>query len=167
MSLGGSYTWLFNFPNNYPNTPNQPGAEHRTTWQFKASGTYDAPYGIRLSPILRHQSGVNFARTGTIVAPAGSGLAVSGGTPAAAAATLIYLEPANANREDNIWVFDTRAERSIKLAQNTQLRLFLDLFNLTNSHASETIGRATGTSYLKPTAILAPRTARVGFRFVW
>ena len=167
MSLGGSYTWLFNFPNNYPNTPNQPGAEHRTTWQFKASGTYDAPYGVRLSPILRHQSGVNFARTGTIVAPAGSGLAVSGGTPAAAAATLIYLEPANANREDNIWVFDTRAERSIKLAQNTQVRLFLDLFNLTNSHASETIGRATGTSYLKPTAILAPRTARVGFRFVW
>jgi hypothetical protein len=167
LSLGGSYTWLFNFPNNYPNTPNQPGAEHRTTWQFKASGTYDAPYGVRLSPILRHQSGVNFARTGTIVAPAGSGLAVSGGTPAAAAATLIYLEPANANREDNIWVFDTRAERSIKLAQNTQLRLFLDLFNLTNSHASETIGRATGTSYLKPTAILAPRTARVGFRFVW
>ena len=64
-------------------------------------------------------------------------------------------------------MFDTRAERSIKLAQNTQLRLFLDLFNLTNSHASETIGRATGTSYLKPTAILAPRTARVGFRFVW
>jgi hypothetical protein len=110
---------------------------------------------------------VNFARTGTIVAPAGSGLAVSGGTPAAAAATLIYLEPANANREDNIWVFDTRVERSIKLAQNTQLRLFLDLFNLTNSHASETIGRATGTSYLKPSAILAPRTARVGFRFVW
>ena len=33
-----------------------------------------------------------------------------------------------------------------------------DFFNITNSHASETIGRATGTSYLKPTLILAPRT---------
>jgi hypothetical protein len=166
-SLGGGYTWLFNFPNNYPNTPNQPGAEHRTTWQFKASGNYDARYDIRISPILRHQSGVNFARTGTIVAPAGSGLAVSGGTPAANAATLIFLEPSNANREDNIWVFDTRIEKGIRFAGSYQLRLFLDLFNMTNSHASETIGRATGTSYLKPSAILAPRTARLGFRMMW
>jgi hypothetical protein len=165
-SFGGSYTWLYNFPNNYPNTPNQPGAEHRTTWQFKASATYDAPYGIRLSPILRHQSGLNFARTGSIVAPAGSGLAVSGnGT--GSAATLIYLEPSNANREDNVWVFDTRAEKGLRFGGSYQLRLFLDLFNISNSHASETIGRATGLSYLKPTAILAPRTARLGFRFVW
>jgi hypothetical protein len=169
MSLGGSHTWLLNFPNGYPNTPNQPGAEHRTTWQFKASGSYDAPYDIRISPILRHQSGVNFARTGTIVAPAGSGLAVSGGTPQAAgsSATLIYLESANANREDNVWVFDTRAEKSIRFGGNYQLRVFLDLFNITNSHASETIGRATGLSYLKPTAILAPFTTRVGFRMMW
>ncbi len=168
-SLGGSHTWLFNYPNSFPNTPNQPGAEHRTTWQFKVSGSYDAPYDIRISPILRHQSGVNFARTGTIVAPAGSGLAVSGGTPIAAgsSATLIYLEPSNANREDNIWVFDTRAEKGIKFGPTSQLRLFLDLFNITNSHASETIGRATGTAYLKPTAILAPRTARLGFRLMW
>jgi carboxypeptidase family protein len=165
-SFGGSYTWLYNFPNNYPNTPNQPGAEHRTTWQFKASASYDAPYGIRLSPILRHQSGLNFARTGSVVAPAGSGLAVSGnGT--GSAATLIYLEPSNANREDNIWVFDTRVEKPVHLAARTEVRLFLDLFNITDSAASETIGRATGLSYLKPTAILAPRTVRLGFRFVW
>ena len=45
--------------------------------------------------------------------------------------------------------------------------LMFDAFNLTNSHASETIGRATGGSYLKPTAILAPSTARVGFRFIF
>ena len=134
--------------------------------EFKELATDDAPYGIRLSPILRHQSGLNFARTGSIVAPAGSGLAVSGnGT--GSAATLIYLEPSNANREDNVWVFDTRAEKALKFGGSYQLRLFLDVFNIANSHASETIGRATGLSYLKPTAILAPRTARVGFRFVW
>jgi hypothetical protein len=26
---------------------------------------------------------------------------------------------------------------------------------------------ATGTSFLRPTALLAPRLARVGFRFMW
>ncbi|MBI1876297.1 MAG: hypothetical protein HYZ58_15780 [Acidobacteria bacterium] len=40
-------------------------------------------------------------------------------------------------------------------------------FDITNSYASETITRSTGTSFLKPSAILAPRTARVGFRFLW
>jgi hypothetical protein len=46
-------------------------------------------------------------------------------------------------------------------------RLFLDLFNITNGHASETISRATGLGYQKPSAILAPRVARVGFRILW
>ena len=43
----------------------------------------------------------------------------------------------------------------------------MDLFNITNSHASETISRATGLQFLKPTAILAPFTARVGFRVLF
>ena len=46
-------------------------------------------------------------------------------------------------------------------------RLFFDLFNITNSHASETITRSTGVNYLRPANILAPFTARVGFRFLW
>jgi hypothetical protein len=73
----------------------------------------------------------------------------------------------SANREDNIWVFDVRGEKNIELVGRLRTRLFLDLFNITNSHASETISRATGLGYQKPAAILAPRTARVGFRLLW
>ncbi len=29
-SLGGAYTWMNDFPNGYPQNPNQPGAEDRT-----------------------------------------------------------------------------------------------------------------------------------------
>ena len=161
-SFGGAFTWLHDFPNNYPQTPNQPFDEDRTTWSFKASGTYDAPYGIRISPIFRHQSGVNFARTASIgcAAPC-SGLTVAGSS------TTIFLEPSNSNREDNIYVIDTRVERQFKFHQNLQFRGFVDFFNITNSYASETIGRATGTSYLKPTLILAPRTMRLGFRVIF
>ena len=64
-------------------------------------------------------------------------------------------------------MFDVRAEKQLNFTDRIQTRLIFDVFNLTNSHASETIGRATGSSYLKPTAILAPRTARVGFRFIF
>ncbi len=156
-SLGGAYTWMNNFPNGYPQNPNQPGAEDRTVWNFKASGSYDAAYGIRISPVVRHQSGVNYARTGTLTFPAG----------VTATGTGIYLEPANANREDNITVFDVRAEKTVNLTDRARARLFLDIFNITNSHASETISRATGTGYQRPSAILAPMTGRLGFRFLW
>jgi len=64
-------------------------------------------------------------------------------------------------------VFDVRAEKTLNFADRTRLRVFFDMFNLTNSHASETISRATGLGYQKPAAILAPRTARIGFRFMW
>ena len=64
-------------------------------------------------------------------------------------------------------VVDIRAEKTAQLAKRLRARLFLDAFNITNSHASETISRATGTGYQKPSAILAPFTMRVGVRMLW
>jgi hypothetical protein len=162
---GFGYTWMNNFPNNlnnlngFPQNPNQPGAEERTVWNFKASGSYDAPGGVRLSPVVRHQSGVNFAREIVLPAAPAPGVSISGVT--------IYADRAADNREDNIWVFDVRAEKQLTFGSRVRLRLMFDAFNLANSHASETITRTTGTSYRKPSAILAPRTARVGFRFIF
>jgi hypothetical protein len=162
---GFGFTWMNNFPNNlnslngFPQNPNQPGAEERTIWNFKASGSYDAAWGIRISPVLRHQSGVNFAREIVLPAAPATGVSISGVT--------MYADKAADNREDNIWVFDVRAEKQLTFSPRLRLRLMFDAFNLTNSHASETITRTTGTSYRKPSAILAPRTARVGFRFLF
>ena len=163
-AVGGSYTMFTDFgQNNAPQrNPNNPGAEDRTQWNLKATGSYDAAWGIRVSPVLRHQSGTNYARTVTISAPAGL-IATSGGT----GGNIAFVEPGDANREDNIWVFDIRAEKNVPFGSRARARLFFDLFNITNSHASETISRATGLGYQKPSAILAPRTARVGFRFLW
>jgi hypothetical protein len=158
-SMGGAYTWLHDFPQgDYPLNPNLPYDDERTIWSVKASGSYDAPYGIRISPVLRHQSGANFGRSFTVSAPAVTGLTASG---------TAFAEPANANREDNIWVFDVRVEKSLNLTRRIRLRAYLDAFNIANSHASETTARATGPQYRKPTAILAPFTTRVGFRVLF
>lgn len=70
-------------------------------------------------------------------------------------------------REDNIWVFDVRTEKTVSLTRRVRTRLFLDLFNLTNSSGAETITRSTGRNFLRPAAILAPRTARLGVRLLW
>jgi hypothetical protein len=163
-SAGFGYTFMTDFPNGPQRNPNNPGVEDRTMWTFKATGSYDAPWGVRISPVLRHQAGPNYARTVTISAAAALGLTA---TSSQTAGTIAYVEPMDANREDNIWVFDVRAEKSITLTSRIRLRAFFDAFNLTNSHASETIGRATGLAYQKPTAILAPFTTRVGFRFIF
>jgi hypothetical protein len=163
-SMGYGFTMMTDFPNGPERNPNNPGVEDRTLWNFKASGSYDAPWGIRLSPVLRHQSGANYARTLTISAASALGITA---TSSSTAGTAAYAEPMDANREDNIWVFDIRAERNLNITSRMRLRLYFDAFNLANSHASETISRATGLSYLKPSAILAPRTARVGFRFIF
>jgi len=160
-SVGGGYTQMSNYPEGFPNNPSAPGLEDRTTWNLKATASYDAVYGIRISPVMRHQSGVNFARTISVPATAGNAFGLT------YPATTIYAEPANSNREDNITVFDVRLEKQFTFGPRVRFRAMFDAFNLTNSHASETIGRSTGTSYLKPTAILAPITARVGFRFIF
>jgi len=160
-SVGGGYTQMSNFPEGYPNNPSAPGLEDRTTWNLKATASYDAAYGIRISPVMRHQSGLNFARTISVPGTAGNAFGLT------YPATTIYAEAANANREDNITVFDVRLEKQFTFGPRVRFRAMFDAFNLTNSHASETIGRTTGGSYLKPTAILAPITARLGFRFIF
>ena len=167
-SVGGSYSIRDNYPFTpvsatapaYPNTPNSPGRYDRTFWDFKVAGTYDAAWGIRLSPVLRHQSGAPYAREISVPAAvaAAAGAIFSG---------VIYADEPQDNRQDNIWVFDVRAEKTFGLAGRMRLRTFFDLFNIGNSSAAETITVTTGANYQRPSAILAPRTARVGFRFLW
>ena len=163
--IGGAFTWLTDYPetvaNSYPQTPNRPGVQDRTQWNLKATASYDGPWGVRLSPVLRHQSGVNFARQISVPGSAGNAFGL------VFPASTIYADEADANREDNIWVFDIRAEKTVNLTDRMRTRLFFDLFNITNSSASETITRTTGVNYLRPAAILAPITARLGFRFLW
>jgi hypothetical protein len=163
--IGTGYTWSHDFiesvANSFPQTPDRPGDHDRRGWGVKISGTYDAPFGIRLSPLLRHQSGVNFARQISVPGTAGNAFGLI------FPASTIYADEPQANREDNIWVLDLRAEKSVTLTGRLRTRLFLDLFNLSNSHASEAITRTTGVNYLRPANILAPRTARLGFRILW
>ena len=71
------------------------------------------------------------------------------------------------NHQDNINVLDLRIEKSVKLGSAARVRLFGDIFNIFNAYAAETITVSTGASFLQPTAILGPRTARIGARLIW
>jgi hypothetical protein len=175
VGAGLGYTWQHDFPRGYPNTPNAPGDYDFRSLSFKANATYNAPWGINLSPVFRFQAGANYARQLTPSAPASCACtysAANGGPasgPSASALTnnVAYVTPYNAYAQDNISVVDLRVEKTVKFGSTARVRLFFDAFNIANSYAAETISFSTGAAFQQPTAILAPRTARIGFRFIW
>jgi hypothetical protein len=140
--------WLPITPNDMINTSNALGQMFTTDWQMKFSGTYDAPLGIRVSPFVRVQSGQNFGRT--LLATFNYGSA------------RILAEPMNTRRQDNIAVFDTRIEKSVKTPGAPSVSLFLDLYNITNANPNQNVTWSSGSSFLRPTAIVPPRVLRVG-----
>jgi len=162
---GAAYTWLNDFQTGVTGSsnqhPNAPGQVKTSFWSVKLTGSYDAPLGIRISPVMRHQSGANFARVIAVPSTAGNpfGLIIPG--------LSYFATAANANRNDNIWVFDVRLDRTFNFGNRLKFRGFLDFFNITNSSAAETITTTTGANYLRPANILGPRTLRLGGRILW
>ena len=175
LNAGFGYTWQHDFPRGYPNTPNAPVDYDFTTYTFKASGTYNAPWNILISPVYRFQAGLNYARQLTPSAPAScactysaaNGGNASGPTASALTNNVAYVSPYNAFRQDNISIVDVRVEKTLNLGSTARLRLFADGFNLLNAYAAETISFSTGAAFQQPTAILGPRTGRIGLRFIW
>ena len=160
FQIGGGYGWTTDFPEGFPINPNQAGVYDRTGWGAKASESYDAPYGIRLSPVFRHQSGVNFARQISVTANAASAFGLI------LPASCTRIRPTRTARKTS-GCLDIRAEKTVNFTDRMRAHLILDLFNITNSHKSELLTRTTGANYLRPGNIMAPFTTRIGMRFVF
>jgi hypothetical protein len=156
-------TWVHRLENGHPDNPNE--AIHNVVrvfgWTFKAFGTYLAPHGIRISPVVRHQAG----------RPSGRFLL----TNLRAGVFSISMEPAGTYREDNRTIFDVRVEKQFRLSKVRTLGMFVDVFNILNSNAAQAQDVFTGRRttivdgeaieyqrFLRPLIILPPRIYRVG-----
>jgi hypothetical protein len=167
LGAGYSYTWKHDFPLSFPNTPNGPFDYDYRDVSFKLNAMYNAPYGINISPVFRYQGGTNFARTLSPSAPAACLCTFSAARGGTLTNTTVYADNYGDNKQDDIKVFDVRIEKSQNLGNGVRVRIFGDVFNVLNSYAAETITVSTGPSYLQPTAILGPRTFRLGARLIW
>jgi hypothetical protein len=167
LGAGFGYTWQHDFPLTFPNTPNGPFDYDYRGAGFKVNATYNAKWGINVSPLFRYQAGANFARTLSVSAPASCACTFSAARGGSLSNTTVYADKYGDNKQDDIYVFDVRVEKSVNLGHGVRLRAFLDGFNLLNKYAAETITVSTGANYLLPTAILGPRTGRIGFRLMW
>jgi hypothetical protein len=140
-------------PNELINTDN--GRLVYGLWSAKINGSYDAPWGLRLTPAIRMQSGQPYART--FVA---TGLNYS-------SSQRILAEPFGSRRQDNIILVDTRIERQFPIGKGRVISGFIDGYNLTNANPAQNINWGSGATFLQPTTIVPPRLFRFGAKFDW
>ncbi len=127
-----------------------------TTWAFKLHGTYDAKWGIRITPSLRSQAGQPYGRTFL----AGSSNGINYGTQR------ILAEPISTHRQDMIAILDSRIEKVFRV-HTRSISGFIDIYNITNTNPASNISWSSGSTYLIPITIIAPRIVRVGAKFEW
>jgi hypothetical protein len=78
----------------------------------------------------------------------------------------IPAEPLNARRQDHVSLIDLRIERVTRVRQ-TRVSPFIDIYNLTNGNPIQNTSWSSGSSFLRPLAIVPPRLLRIGARFDW
>jgi TonB dependent receptor-like, beta-barrel len=168
LSSSFLFNWVHRLQNGHPDNPNEAinNVARVHGWTFKAFGTYEAPRGIRISPIVRHQAG----------RPSGRFLLTS----LRAGVFSIAMEPAGSYREDNRTIFDARVEKQFRLRNARTFALFAEAFNILNSNAAQAQDVFTGRRttiidgetieyqrFLRPLIILPPRIYRVGATLVF
>lgn len=177
LAAGFSYSWTHEHNNNYignnvspvanpgyPNSPNEmlytngtDGAHRFTIWDVKARATWEAPWGLRFTPMLRAQAGQPYGRVLQVTAPASCACFFNG---------LVLVEPLDARRMDTVAVFDLRTEAMLPVGRH-RAGLFVDVFNAFNSSAADVISYTTGPAFEQPTSVIASRFVRVGVRMQW
>lgn len=168
-SISANYLKTGNMDRTLVQNPNQGinNPQKYTGSSFKVFGSYQAPYGLMLSPVLRHQQGTPIARLVNVSLRAASSGQLS-----------LAPEPTGAWRQDSVTIFDTRVEKRFHLDPRLQIGLFFDAFNIANSNAAQNQDNITGRRtvtletgevvnyqrFLRPTTIIGPRIYRLGFK---
>lgn len=154
-----SHTWLDDealgagtafTPNALLNTTD--GRNKTKVWQAKTTATLNLPWGLRATPVLRHQAGTPFGRSFTQTLNFG---------PA-----LIRAEPEDTQRKPNVTILDARVEKQFSL-RAARLTGFFDVANILNSNAEQDITITSGAQWLRPLNITPPRVARIGAKVQW
>jgi len=171
--LSNNYSFLVSFDSDYrdlrdnaPRNPNeatlgpQSGGTGTGSYQFAApswnyairlSGIYQMPWGITYSSSFTAQSGDYFFREVQIRDALNTNVA-------------IRVEP-QAGRYEWTKLWDNRFAKRIKTFGTQSVEGTFDLFNTFNVNTITAQTNRNGSTYLNPTAIIAPRVFRLGVRY--
>jgi hypothetical protein len=147
----------------FPTNPNERTLNEFNNWNAKFSGTIDAGWGLRVTPVLKAQSGAPYGR---VVNIAGCTATVTTNC-LNYGAQLVLAEPIGTRRQETIAVVDFRVEKQVRFADRAKVGLFFDLFNALNSNTAVNINWRSGGTFERATTVLAPRIAKFGVKFDW
>jgi hypothetical protein len=139
-------------PNDLINTDREDGAFRFTNWTAKVMSTIEAPYGFKVTPMLRHQSGEQIGRVVQV--------GFNYGTQP------VLVQRLESNRMDNTTIWDLRAEKIVRFGGRS-LSGFVDVYNIANSNAEFRQIYVSGGSFGFPTTITPPRIVRFGVKVDW
>jgi hypothetical protein len=139
-------------PNDLINTDSA-GRHVFRTWTARTHATWLAPGGLRVTPLVRHQSGQPFGRT--VLARLNYGT------------IRVLTEPVGTRRQDHVTLVDLGVAKDLSLGGGRRVSAFLQAFNLFNANPEQNVSWASGPSFLRPLTIVPPRIARVGMHVNW
>ena len=181
MTASYSFTWTHEWNNTYfgnrfaslvqnaslfgptATNPNERTLHDFTNWNVKVTGTVEAGWGVRVTPVLKMQSG----------APYGRYVSIPGCTATTTANCLNYgtqlvlVEPIGTRRQDTVSVLDFRVEKQLRLFDRARAGLFVDLFNTLNANTAVNEVWLSGARFERASTVLGPRIAKFGVKFDW
>jgi len=119
----------------------------------RIDGAYIFPYGIQVSANFEHRSGQPYART------------VNFPGPAPISTIVLRVEPIGARQLPDINLLHMRVEKTLRVAQGRRLSLRLNVFNVTNINAEQSITQLSGVNFGRPGGVLPPRIAELGVNY--
>ncbi len=149
---GSTTTMDFNNPNNLINYAGNIGYD--SPYQVRAGGSYQLPWGIRVSGSLRENSGLPQSRTYNVTQ------AIVPGLTQVTQAVLVSAPGSYRYPWQNL--LDLRLAKTIHIGERLQLEPTADLFNVFNSSAVTSAVTTVGPSLLRPSNIVFGRMLRLG-----
>lgn len=120
----------------------------------KVVGTYVLPAQVTVSTNLRYFTGQPVLKQVTV-------RGLNQGTVS------VLAEPRGRTRLDDVTLWDLRVSKVFRFSGRRQFEVMLDGFNLLNQSAKTVINTNVGPLFGNPIAILPPRVARLGARYVF
>jgi len=138
----------------FPTNPNEHTLNDFTNWNAKFSGTVDAGWGLRVTPVYKVQSGAPYGR-------------VISANLNYNTAQLILVEPIGTRRQDTVSTLDYRVEKQLRFGPKAKVGLFFDMFNTFNSNVAVNINWRSGAAFEKASTVIPPRIVKFGAKFDW
>jgi len=117
----------------------------------RISGNYQLPWGLMYGSSFTAQSGDYFVREAQI--------------RDALNQTITIRVESQAGRYGWVKLWDNRISKRFSLPRNQSIEGMIDLFNSLNDNTVTSQTNRNGSTYLRPTEIIAPRVFRLGVRY--